>query len=170
MTPRFNLHTHTNYVDGKNTAEEMVKAALFRGFSMLGFSEHAYTGFDPVFSLPKDKIALYCAEVRALAEKYKGQMEIYLGMEMDGLDPQDPAGLDYFIGSMHWLHINGRYYAVDAHKEELRACIDEGFGGRRLCRRESLLRVCREYGPGDPAGYTRALRPDMQTERGQPLF
>ncbi len=129
MTPRFNLHTHTNYVDGKNTAEEMIRAAIAKGFTSLGFSEHAYTSFDPVYSLSRENVGKYYAEIRALAQKYKGTIDIYLGLEMDGMDPQPTDGLDYFIASMHWVHVNDRYYAVDARPDVLRACIDEGFGG-----------------------------------------
>ena len=36
-----NLHTHTTYCDGKNTAEEMVQKAIELGFKSLGFSGHA---------------------------------------------------------------------------------------------------------------------------------
>ena len=35
-----NLHTHTIYCDGKDTVEEMVKEAIQKGFSILGFSGH----------------------------------------------------------------------------------------------------------------------------------
>ena len=36
-----NLHTHTVFGDGKNTAEEMVRAAIAAGCGSLGFSEHS---------------------------------------------------------------------------------------------------------------------------------
>ena len=35
-----NLHTHTTFCDGKNTPEEMVRAALSLGMDSLGFSGH----------------------------------------------------------------------------------------------------------------------------------
>ena len=35
-----NLHTHTVFGDGQNTAEEMVRAAIAAGCGSLGFSEH----------------------------------------------------------------------------------------------------------------------------------
>ena len=37
-----NAHTHTTFCDGKNTAEEMVQAALDNGFVSLGFSGHSF--------------------------------------------------------------------------------------------------------------------------------
>ena len=39
-----NFHTHTTYCDGKETAEQMVQAAIAKGFTRLGFSGH---GFPP---------------------------------------------------------------------------------------------------------------------------
>ena len=41
-----NLHTHSTFCDGKNTPEEMVRAAIAKGFDAIGFSSH--------FSLPED--------------------------------------------------------------------------------------------------------------------
>ena len=35
-----NLHTHTLYCDGKDSVEEMVRAAIDKGFTTLGFSGH----------------------------------------------------------------------------------------------------------------------------------
>lgn len=41
-----NFHTHTTYCDGKNTAEEMILAAINQGFTALGFSGHSHTSID----------------------------------------------------------------------------------------------------------------------------
>ena len=35
--PNMNFHTHTTYCDGKETAEQMVQAAIAKGFTRLGF-------------------------------------------------------------------------------------------------------------------------------------
>ena len=40
------FHTHTRFCDGKNTAEEMVNAAIRLGLSKIGFSCHSFTPFD----------------------------------------------------------------------------------------------------------------------------
>ena len=40
-----NYHTHTEFCDAKNTAEEMVLAAIEKNFSILGFSSHAMYPF-----------------------------------------------------------------------------------------------------------------------------
>ena len=46
-----NPHTHSTYVDGKNTLEEMIEAALSLGFNALGFSEHARQTVDLPYGL-----------------------------------------------------------------------------------------------------------------------
>ena len=38
---KVNYHTHTTWCDGRDTPEEMVQAALARGFAEIGFSSHA---------------------------------------------------------------------------------------------------------------------------------
>ena len=38
MLPRSNAHTHTNFVDGRDTPREMIETALVHGFHTLGFS------------------------------------------------------------------------------------------------------------------------------------
>ena len=37
MSTKANFHTHSKFCDGKNTAEEMVLAAIDKGFTVLGF-------------------------------------------------------------------------------------------------------------------------------------
>lgn len=130
-----NAHTHTTWCDGKNTAEEMVLAAISSGFSCLGFSGHSETWFDTSYAMSEEETQGYRREVLALKEKYRGQIDVMLGIEWDGatvgLNPQD---YDYTIGSCHYLHDpkSDRYYAVDYTKEELKDCCREVFDGDGL--------------------------------------
>ena len=41
-----NFHTHSSFCDGKNTPEEIILAAIDKGFYAIGFSGHGYTEFD----------------------------------------------------------------------------------------------------------------------------
>lgn len=122
-----NLHTHTLYCDGKNTPEEMILAAIAKGFVGLGFSEHTTT---PSPATPnEEQLSAYRREVRALAEKYKGQIDVFCGLEYD---PETSAPLheyDYLIASMHYVHKNGGRYTTDGAPERVRRGIDEAFGG-----------------------------------------
>ena len=61
-----NFHTHTTYCDGKNTAEEMILAAINQGFTALGFSGHSHTSIDPSYCMTTDETRRYIDELKAL--------------------------------------------------------------------------------------------------------
>jgi len=110
-----NLHTHTTFSDGKNTPEEYVNAAIRAGLNSLGFSDHAYVPNDIGFSMKEGVLSEYLKELNRLKEKYNGQIEIYTGLEGDSSHMPDREGLDYLIGSVHYLFdkTTGSYHCVD---------------------------------------------------------
>jgi len=126
---RCNYHTHTTYCDGKNTAEEMVLAAIGLGFTRLGFSGHSYTDYDPSYPMSRADTPRYCAEIRRLREKYAGQIEIYLGMELDSYGDPPAEPLDYTIGSVHGVPRGGAFAHVDESRERQTRDVRELFGG-----------------------------------------
>lgn len=124
-----NYHAHTIHCDGKNTAEEMVQAAIDRGMKALGFSSHSTTPFDLRFCIQPDGMERYIADIMAVKERYAGQIEIYLGIE-DDLYGIHPTFLrDYTIGGTSFLEKDGCMYVIDEKEEYLRQCVREGFGG-----------------------------------------
>jgi histidinol-phosphatase (PHP family) len=110
-----NLHTHTTFSDGKNTPEEYVKKAIEAGMSSLGFSDHAYVPNDLGFSMKEGVLPEYLKEIDRLKEKYSGLLEIYSGLEGDAYYMPNRKGLDYLIGSVHYLfdERTGKYHCVD---------------------------------------------------------
>ncbi len=138
------LHTHTNYSDGRDSPRKMLEAAQASGLKVYGFSDHSYT-----LRLSKGedaKIRKQAKELDKLREEFP-DMTILLGSEVnikkDGsLDSPKKilAGLDYVIGSVH--------NAFDLpEKEQTRRvlkAIDEGidiFGhpsGRKMPKREPI--------------------------------
>lgn len=114
------LHTHTTYCDGKNTPEEMIEAAIAKGLCRIGFSGHSPSPRGEDYALKPEEIPTYIAEVRALAEKYKGRIEVLCGIEQDVYSPPVPEGLDYIIGSVHYIRVKDGYITVDYSAEELR--------------------------------------------------
>jgi len=126
-----NLHTHTTYVDGYVTAEEMVLSAIEKGGDSVGISEHAYVPFDPKYSLKLDDIPRYISEVNALKKKYEGKIEIFLGIEADyfTLAESIPDGLDYIIGAVHHIQHGDEFLTVDAYAEDLLRFAELYFGG-----------------------------------------
>ena len=114
---RSNPHTHTQFCDGKSTAEEMVLSALDKGFHTLGFSSHSYYPPDISWCMAKESVPLYIAEVRRLQEKYASSLRIRLGLELDlySLGHMDLAPYEYLIGSVHdYLSpVSGRLLSYD---------------------------------------------------------
>lgn len=132
---RSNVHSHTRFVDGRDSAEEMVRAALALGFHTLGFSEHAPADYDDC-SLPPEREAEYRAEVLRLREKYAGQIEILLGLEHDWFSTMRPKDYDFTIESVHYLPAGGGYISVDWTRARLEDAIRQHYGGDpyALCR------------------------------------
>lgn len=124
---RENLHTHTKFCDGSNTAEEMVLKAIELSFTDLGFSGHGYTEFDKSYCM-KDTEG-YKKEILSLKEKYKGKIRIWLGIEKDSFSVEDTSAYDYTIGSVHYVLKNGKYIAVDHTAEIIKKAVEELYGG-----------------------------------------
>ena len=104
-----NLHTHTNFSDGSSPPDDYIKEALRLGFRSLGFSDHSPLPFDNTFALREEKTQEYCDTIIRLKNKYKGKLDILLGMEVDfipgvGHPPswfRRQFPLDFIIGSVH---------------------------------------------------------------------
>ena len=126
---KYDLHVHTSFCDGKNTAEEMAEAALAAGIDTLGFSGHSYTSFDGGYCMSPEATELYRAEALRLREKYKGRLNILLGVEQDIFADYPATGFDYVIGSVHYFKIDGRFFPVDKSAAVQRAVANEYFGG-----------------------------------------
>ena len=128
---RQDLHTHTTYCDGKNPPREMIEAAMAKGLLRIGFSGHSPSPCpDEDYAMRAEDVPQYVAEVRALAKEYRDRIEVLCGIEQDVYSPQDaPAGLDYIIGSVHYVKAGDHYFAVDISPDDLRRNCDIHFGG-----------------------------------------
>ena len=138
-----NYHTHTTFCDGKNTAEEVVLSAIENGFDAIGFSGHGYTDFDTSYCITDMKE--YIFTINSLKEKYKNDIQIYIGVEEDCFCLCDRADFDYIIGSSHYLKMpDGMIRATDLSREYFEQCI-EMYGGDILKLAEGYyMRFC-EY-------------------------
>ena len=123
------LHCHTCICDGKNTPEEMVQAAIERGLTTIGISEHGYTAFDSSYCLSLEKTEEYKAEMRRLKEKYSDKIEVLLGIELDALSDLDTSDYDYVIGSAHYVKCGDKYLPIDESPSDFEQICREYFGG-----------------------------------------
>ena len=124
-----NVHTHTTYSDGANPPEDMIRAALARGFSSLGFSDHGWAPHDECAMSPRAEEE-YRAEIRRLKRAYAGRIEIALGYEHDASMPDtDLTPYDYAIESVHFVKPAGEYLSVDHTEAISRSIVQMHYGG-----------------------------------------
>lgn len=124
-----NLHTHTTYCDGRDTPEEMVLAAIEKGFGAIGFSEHSYMYYSSYVQMTPEKTEKYRTEIAALKEKYSDKIDIFCGLEFDMYSEVDLTGYDYLIGSVHYLKLGGEFVGFDRSAQEVKRVIDTYFDG-----------------------------------------
>lgn len=149
-----NLHTHTNYCDGKFCAEDMILAAIKCNFQSIGISTHGPTPFVSDWNIQFEKVEKYIEEVNFLKEKYKDIIEVFTGMELDyipeiGFDEISLSlikKLDYYIGSIHYLGCfkNGIMWTVDYNIEELLQGINDSFNGDARLAVETYYKLISE--------------------------
>jgi histidinol-phosphatase (PHP family) len=106
-----NLHTHTNYCDGKGNAEEYVISAIEKGSSSIGFSGHAPVPFKSGWNMTNENFEKYLQDIDNLKYKYQNKISVYKGIEADYLkNTVEPdiffdKNLDFIIGSIHYLKV-----------------------------------------------------------------
>ena len=124
-----NLHTHSNYCDGKSSLKEVVESALSKNMISLGFSSHAPLPFRSPWCMKMENLENYLLEIDQL-KKDTQQLQIYSGLEVDyipgKISPLDfRKQLDYTIGSVHFAESfsDGRGWEIDGSE----ATFKEGY-------------------------------------------
>ena len=108
-TTRIDLHNHTtrcNHAEG--TVDEYIQRAIALGIDIYGFSEHAPMDFDEGYRLAFEEMSDYENDILTAKEKYKEDIDIRLGYEVDWLPGHMDervinAKVDYLIGSVHFI-------------------------------------------------------------------
>lgn len=133
-----NYHSHCSYCDGRAPLEDFIKEAIRQGFTSYGISSHAPLPFPTHWTMEWEQVPAYLAEARRLRQKYAGQIELYIGMEIDYLDEESNPSvarfrdlpLDYRIGSVHLLTDDaGEVVDIDVAADAFRVLVDERFAG-----------------------------------------
>lgn len=124
-------HCHSTFSDGDNSMEEMVLAAIGKGFVSIGFSEHGWASYDFDCCIKQENIPAYFAEAARLRERYRDQIEIYAGFESDYFFPAPKEEQDFTVGSVHYIRdtATDSYYNVDYTHDMLEAARDKVAGG-----------------------------------------
>ena len=121
----YNYHTHTARCGhARGTEEEYILRAISCGIKRMGFSDHIPfrfpDGHDSTFRVPVEQAQDYFTVLRALREKYRDQIELKLGFEMEYypaffqtmLANAKAWGCEYLILGQHYIgneHPGGFY-------------------------------------------------------------
>lgn len=138
-------HVHTQFCDGRSTAEEMVLSALSHGFSSIGFSSHAKQHFDHAYAMDDIREADYIHEIQRLKTAYQYRIRIWLGTELDLFCYSEPSQYDYTIGSLHLLPAADDLLPVDGNKEKILELKDTVFHGDGLAMADEYFRLYGSY-------------------------
>lgn len=147
-TDRYNLHSHTQFCDGRATIREIVNAAFHNGFEVWGVTPHSPICVESPCNMSRDDVPAYLDEMMILKEDYEGRMKLLTGMEVDFISPDFGPHIDYFrnlpldfrIGSVHFvptqdgrpLDCDGSFerfsrYLVLGYKNDLRYVVEKYF-------------------------------------------
>jgi DNA polymerase (family 10) len=103
---RGDLHTHTNYSDGRDTIEVMVAECAALGYAYMAITDHSESAA-ALRTVTIDQLARQRDEIAAVRERYPGIVILH-GIEVDilpdgRLDFPDSAleGLDIVLASLH---------------------------------------------------------------------
>ena len=131
-----NYHTHSTFCDGRDSVESIVETAIKKGFKYLGFSSHSFIKGDDCWTLKKNSLTHYIAEVLRVKEKYKSQICVFLGIEQDTCSDRYDYDFDYIIGSMHSVEKDGKIYPIDQDVESFKNLLENVYSNDfdKLCK------------------------------------
>lgn len=135
---RYNLHSHTQFCDGRADMAAFAEAASREGMTIYGFSPHSPVPIESPCNMKSDDFVAYRAEFERLRDRYAGRVRLLMAMEIDYLGPQwgpstpyfDTLGLNYRIGSIHFLpDDDGTLVDIDGPSERFNRYMTERFHG-----------------------------------------
>ncbi len=132
-----NYHTHTNYSDGVTAVEEMVNCAIGNDYDIIGISDHSPVFFPSAWNMKYEKLQNYLSDLEQAKASTQGKITVLKGMEVDffpnlnNIEYFKSFGLDYTIGSVHYLtqFPNGKAFNVDKSKDEFVQGLEQIFNG-----------------------------------------
>lgn len=132
----YNLHSHTQYCDGRAPMEEFARAAAATGFSHYAFTPHSPVPIESGCNMSMADVPAFLSEVKRLQSIYGGDTVFLSGMEIDYLSeewgPSHPyftsLDLDVRIGSVHFVRTQeGESVDIDGSFERFARNMKEKF-------------------------------------------
>lgn len=104
-------------------------SAIEAGCAEIGFSGHSPLDFPTEWAMKKEDIPSYISELKALKEKYKDKIKVYIGIEQDYRSTTSTDEYEYVLGSVHHVYADGEYFEVDKSAEYTKEVIEKHFDG-----------------------------------------
>ncbi len=149
-----NYHGHCNYCDGYQNIEDYIQEAIKKKMPVIGISSHAPVPFDCFWTMKKERLQAYNAELQELQKKYNSQITLLRSLEVDyvphimgcDIDYVNELELDYKVGSIHFMDRlkDGTYWAIDGSFEEFEQGLVEIFNGDIKAVVKEFYRLNRE--------------------------
>lgn len=77
------MHNHSDWSDGVNSAVELVEDAIARNIKVLGFTDHFNTNKCP--SIKPEQLDLYIKEINELKKLYKNRLSVLVRLEINSI-------------------------------------------------------------------------------------
>ncbi|MDE6771987.1 MAG: PHP domain-containing protein [Muribaculaceae bacterium] len=147
-TRDYNLHSHSQFCDGRDPMCLISEAAEEAGMKYFAFTPHSPVPVDSPCNMDKGMMDEYFDEVDRLRAIHAPRMDVYRSLEIDYLGPDFGPHIDYFqhlsldfrLGSVHFvpnqdgvlLDCDGRYerfsgYLKNGYKGDLRYVVEKYF-------------------------------------------
>lgn len=137
-TDRYNLHSHSEFCDGKAPMAEIIESAALSGFEIWGVTPHSPLCVESPCNMRRNDMPVYLASMDALKDRYDGRLRLLTGLEIDYMGRDFGPHVDYFlnlpldhrIGSVHFVpNRDGVYLDCDGSHERFASYLRDGFGG-----------------------------------------
>lgn len=121
-TNNYNLHSHTQFCDGRDTMAQIAAAAIDEGMMYFAFTPHSPVNVESSCNMKMADVPEYLEECNRLKVLYDGKMNILTSLEIDYLGHDFGPHTDYFqnmpldfrLGSVHFVpNKNGMQIDVD---------------------------------------------------------
>ncbi len=134
-----NFHSHCSFCDGRASMETFIQFAIAKKLKYYGISSHSPVPFPNNWSMKSEDLDEYRQEFLRLREKYKSEIEIYLGLEVDyipGITSVKDEAIqsrkwDFLISSIHHLNQfqDGQFWNIDGSLDVFKKGLDTIFSG-----------------------------------------
>lgn len=137
-TRDYNLHSHSQFCDGRDDMATIARSAFDAGMKFIAFTPHSPVTIESPCNMKKEDIDSYFSEIERLKSTYGSDMCILKSLEIDGLGKEWGPHVDYFqnmpldfrLGSVHFVpNQDGVMLDCDGRFERFSQYLKHGYGG-----------------------------------------